>query len=371
MASFREKIENSEDLFTFHDLALLPSYSEVEPETVQTTTRVSRGIELAVPYVSSPMESVTGSALAEAMARNGGLGILHRNCSVEEQVKLAKEVKFSVVDAEKWPKATVDEDGMLRVGAAVGPLDLDRVKALVKTVDLVLVDVAHFHTESCFSGTRRILDVCPVDLVVGNIGTVRAAEDVLSKLDGVAGFRCGIGSGSTCSTSVQTRVSAPTLYAVASAADATRKMGVDIPIIADGGIRNPGDASIALAAGAWTVMLGSVLAAADESPNPVEIYNGQPFKRHWGMGSHKARMKRFAMDRYSKPAKNVAEGVEGLVPVRGPTSEIIEEFSGALKATCGYIGAKNIPEMWARARFGRVSATGVQELRPPTILPSD
>jgi IMP dehydrogenase len=357
MASFREKIENSEELFTFHDLALLPSYSEVEPETVEIITRVSRRIELAVPYVSSPMESVTGSALAKAMARNGGLGILHRNCSVEEQVKLAKEVKSSAVDAEKWPKATVDENGMLRVGAAVGPQDLDRVKALVKTVDLVLVDVAHFHTESCFSGTRRILDVCPVDLVVGNIGTVGAAEDVVSKLDGVAGFRCGIGSGSTCSTSVQTRVSAPTLYAVASAADATRKMGADLPIIADGGIRNPGDASIALAAGAWTVMLGSVLAAAEESPSLIETHNGQPFK--------------FAMDRYSKPAKNVAEGVEGLVPVRGPTSEIIEKFAGALKATCGYIGAKNIPEMWTRARFGRVSATGVQELRPHTILPSD
>jgi IMP dehydrogenase len=347
MASFREKIENSEELFTFHDLALLPSYSEVEPETVEIITRVSRRIELAVPYVSSPMESVTGSALAKAMARNGGLGILHRNCSVEEQVKLAKEVKSSAVDAEKWPKATVDENGMLRVGAAVGPQDLDRVKALVKTVDLVLVDVAHFHTESCFSGTRRILDVCPVDLVVGNIGTVGAAEDVVSKLDG-----------STCSTSVQTRVSAPTLYAVASAADATRKMGADLPIIADGGIRNPGDASIALAAGAWTVMLGSVLAAAEESPSLIETHNGQPFKRHWGMGSHKARMKR-------------AEGVEGLVPVRGPTSEIIEKFAGALKATCGYIGAKNIPEMWTRARFGRVSATGVQELRPHTILPSD
>jgi len=371
MVSLREKIENSENLFTFHDLALLPSYSEVEPEAVQTTTRASRGIELTVPYMSSPMDSVTGSALAEAMARNGGLGILHRNCSVEEQVRLAREVKSSAVDVEKWPRATVDENGLLMVGAAVGPQDLDRVKALVKTVDLVLVDVAHFHTESCFSGTRRILEACSVDLVVGNIGTVGAAEDVVSKLDGVAGLRCGIGSGSTCSTSVQTRVSAPTLYAVACAADATRKMGVDMPIIADGGIRNPGDASIALAAGAWTVMLGSVLAAAEESLSPVETHNGQPFKRHWGMGSHKARMKRFAMDRYSKPAKNVAEGVEGLIPVSGPTSKIVEEFAGALKATCGYIGAKNIPEMWKRARFGRISATGVQELQPHTILPKD
>jgi IMP dehydrogenase len=314
------------------------------------------------------MDSVTESKLAAAMAQQGGLGILHRNCSPTDQVRMAQQVKASQVDVDAFPNATLDGSGRLAIGAAVGPQDVPRVKALAKVVDLLIVDVAHFHTRSCFEGACRILKESPIDVVVGNVGTFEAAEDVLTRLERIAGLRCGIGSGSTCVTSVQTRVSAPTLFAVASAADAAAAVGAKIPIIADGGIRNPGDAALALAAGASSVMLGNVLAATEESPTPIQHHNGLSYKGHWGMGSQKARERRFALDRYSKPSKGLAEGIEGLVRLRGTVAQIITEFTSGLKASCGYVGAASIADLWERARFGRVSIAGEQELQPHSLL---
>ena len=369
---FRKKLVDALVATTFRDVVLLPGWSEVEPAAVKVESWASRRVRVKVPFVSSPMESVTGTAMAVAMARVGGLGVLHRNCSVEEQASMVGRVKGEEVNMDTWPQATLDEEGRLAVGAATSPHDMKRVKRLLGAgADVLVVDVAHFHTRSCFSGAARILKECPVDVVVGNIGTYEAAADVLSQLEGVGGLRCGIGSGSTCTTSVQTRVASPTLFAVASAADAARDLGASIPIIADGGVRNPGDAAVALAVGAWTVMLGSVLAGAEESPSPTEVIGGRVFKRHWGMGSERARAKRFALDRYSRPSKGLTEGVEGLVPLRGRVDEVIGEFVEALRAAGGYVGARNIPEMWRRARLARVSPAGVQELRPHSLMRID
>ncbi|MFX0169656.1 MAG: IMP dehydrogenase [Candidatus Hodarchaeota archaeon] len=364
MGYFRKKITSSIDVVTFHDLVLLPGWSEVEPDFVDVSSKITTNIPLTVPFVSSPMESVTESKLAVALAQIGGVGMLHRNCSIEAQLKMAQKVKATTVGNDKHLNVTLDEKNRYRVGAAVGPKDVKRVSALQDSVDVFVIDVAHFHTRSCFDGTRQILKATNVDVIVGNLGTYEATQDVLTQLEGVAGLRCGIGSGSTCTTSVQTRVSAPNVSAVAAAADACRSLGVKIPIISDGGVRNPGDAAIGLAAGAWVVMLGNVLAGTQESPTPIETINGQSYKRHWGMGSQRARQQRYALDRYSHPTKAVDEGIEGLVPMRGSVKEVIVEFIGALQASCGYIGARSIMEMWEKARFGRVSGAGMQELYP-------
>lgn len=367
MGVFRKRLLDATNLVTFRDVTLLPGWSEVEPQTVAIHSHVSTRNPVAIPFVSSPMDSVTESALAIAIARCGGFGFLHRNCTISEQMHMAQTVKNAPIHCDADPSASLDEQGRLCVGAAVGPQDFKRVKKLRGVVDAIVIDVAHFHRRSCFRGARQILKLTSVDVIVGNVGTFQAAEDTISQLEEIAGLRCGIGSGSTCTTAVQMGVGAPTLFAVASAADAAKTLGAEIPLIADGGIRNSGDAALALASGAWVVMLGNILAAAKESPSPIEIHDGIAYKPHWGMRSQRAYRKRFALDPYSQPEKGCVEGIEGLVAVRGSLTEILNEFTTALKATGGYIGAKNIPSMWERARFGRISPSGVEELQPHTL----
>jgi len=206
------------------------------------------------------------------------------------------------------------------------------------------------------------------DVIVGNIGTYEAAEDVITKLDGIAGLRVGIGSGSICSTSVVTRAGAPTLYATSRVADAMKKYGADIPIIADGGMRNPGDVAVAMAVGASCAMMGNVFAGCRESPGRLVAMEGRYYKEYYGMGSERARKKRYAQDRYSQPSKSISEGVEGWVPYRGPVKDILGEFTGGLKAAMGYVGAKTIPEMWEKARLALITERGAQEAAPHDIM---
>jgi len=191
-----------------------------------------------------------------------------------------------------FKEAVRDEQGRLLCAAAISPF----------------VDVSHFHNKNCFDATKKVLKEVSADVIVGNIGTYQAAEDIITQLDGVAGLRVGIGSGSICSTSIVTRAGAPTLFATSQVADAVKDYESNIPIIADGGMRNP------------------------------------YYKEYYGMGSAKARQKRFAQDRYSQPSKSVNEGVEGWVPFRGPVKEILDEFTGGLKAAMGYVGAATIPD---------------------------
>jgi IMP dehydrogenase len=473
---FRDKFKNADTALTFNDVILLPGWTILEPNEAVVTTKLTPKIELNVPFLSSPMDTVTEAEMAIALARNGGLGVLHRNCSLEEEVDMARAVKraeaviirdvitvtpdttveellrlmdehhikgFPVIgknsklsgivtwrdvrlaekslkvkevmtkkvitgpeeidleDAKKllhkykieklpivdkeghvkglitmkditlkgdFPDALRDEEGRLICAAAISPFDIDRAKALDKYVDILVTDVAHFHNKNCFEATKKILKEVSAEVIVGNIGTYEAAEDCITKLEGIKGLRVGIGSGSICSTSVVTRAGAPTIYATSNAADAVRKYKADISIISDGGMRNPGDVAVALSVGANAVMMGNVFAGCSESPGRLVAMEGRYYKEYYGMGSAEARKKRYALDRYSQPSKAINEGVEGWVPYRGPSKDIIAEFVGGLKAAMGYIGASTIPEIWNKSKLALVTERGYQEISPHDIM---
>jgi len=267
-----------------------------------------------------------------------------------------------------YQEAIRDEEGRLICAAAISPFDLPRAKALDRYVDILLLDVAHFHNKNCFDAAKQILNEVEAEVIVGNIGTYQAAEDIITKLDGVAGLRVGIGSGSICSTSIVTRAGAPTLYATSQVADAIAEYESDIPIIADGGMRNPGDVAVALSVGASCAMMGNVFAGCSESPGRLVALEGRYYKEYYGMGSARARKKRFVQDRYSQPSKAISEGVEGWVPYRGPVEDIINEFTGGLKAAMGYIGARAIPEMWEKSKLALVTERGAKEIAPHDIM---
>jgi IMP dehydrogenase/GMP reductase len=356
-STFLGKLNSARDVFTFRDFILLPGRSEVEPSGIDLSSRLTKRIRLRVPLVSSPMDTVTEWKLALEMARLGGAGAIHRNMPIERQVEQAKKVKSSRVEA-----LSVDEKGRPLVGASVSPLDAARCKALDSVVDFLVADVAHFHTSKVIDASRRVLPELSADFIAGNVGTKQAAFDILDELPRVEGFRAGIGSGSICITTEVTRVGAPTLFAVAEVASALEERGADIPIVADGGIRGPGDAALAFAAGASTAMLGSMLAGTDEAPSSTVTRGGRKFKTHRGMASAAARKVRFAIDRYSVPAKGLDEGVEAFVPYVGKAEVVVAQMENGLKAAFGYAGARNVPEMWKKATFGSVSAAGVTEL---------
>ncbi|MCL4518500.1 MAG: IMP dehydrogenase [Thaumarchaeota archaeon] len=464
-------------MFTFRDFVLLPGRSDVEPSKVDLSVNLTPNIRLTLPLVSSPMDTVTEADMAIALARQGGIGIIHRNMSIEEQVENAKRVKraesfiirdvvtitpsqkvseafdlmekksisglpvveegerlvgiltrrdvnfadkgdvvrsvmtsdvkvagpevtideakqimhkhrvekLPVVDAnkkllglitikdvysrERYSLASRDKEGRLLVGAAVSPYDLQRAKALEKYVDVLVSDVAHFHNVNILEAAMKMTREVGTDFIAGNIGTSEGTRDAISALDGrLSGIRAGVGSGSICVTSEVTKAGAPTLFAVAQIAQALDEAGMTIPIIADGGVRAAGDATLALAAGASAVMMGNVFAGCTESPGGLIKIGGKYYKPYRGMGSASSRQKRVALDRYNQPAKGIAEGVEGVVPYRGDVQTVVEEFTAGLRAAFGYSGAVSIPDLWDKAKFGAVSAAGVDELRPHNII---
>jgi IMP dehydrogenase len=245
---------------------------------------------------------------------------------------------------------------------------LERAKRLSQHVDVIVVDVAHFHNANVFKSTKDILKEVGVDVVVGNIGTYKAAEDIVTKLERVAGIRVGIGSGSICTTSEVAKAGSPTLFATAQVSDALEQYGADIPIIADGGVRGPGDIAVALAAGASAVMMGNLFARCKEAPGNLVAIGGRYYKQYRGMGSASAMAKRYSMDRYSVPAKGISEGVEGWVPYKGDLSIVVQELTDGLRAAMGYAGARNIPDLWKKAEFAVMSAAGIEEAKPHDIL---
>ncbi|MDG6988297.1 MAG: IMP dehydrogenase [Nitrososphaerota archaeon] len=354
---FISKLEGAQRVFTFRDFILLPGRSEVEPANIELSTRLSRNFRLRVPLVSSPMDTVTEWKLALEMARVGGAGTIHRNMPVERQVEQAKKVKASRTEA-----LSVDASGRPLVGASVSPMDRERCLALDKVVDFLVADVAHFHTSKVMEAAKKIIPDISADFIAGNVGTKKATFDIVDELPRVDGFRAGIGSGSICITAEVTRVGAPTLFAVAEVASALQERKLDIPVMADGGIRGPGDAALAFGAGASVAMLGSMLAGTDEAPSSVVVREGRKFKTHRGMASAAARKVRFAMDRYSVPAKGLDEGVEAFVPYVGPAEGVVATMENGLKAAFGYAGARTVGEMWTKASFGSVSAAGSAEL---------
>jgi IMP dehydrogenase len=268
----------------------------------------------------------------------------------------------------KYPNAVRDDEGQLLCAAAVSPFDIERAKKLDKYVDILVIDVAHFHNTRVFESVKKMLSEVRADIVAGNLGTYDAAVDVITKLDGVAGLRVGVGSGSICITTEVMKAGAPTLYAVAKVADALRDQGAELPIIADGGIRSAGDIAIALAAGASAVMSGNLFARCKEAPGTIMAIGGRYYKQYRGMGSPSAMARRYTLDRYSMPAKGIAEGVEGWVPYKGEASAVVQELVAGLRASMGYAGAKNIRELWEKAKFAIVTSAGAEETRPHDIL---
>ena len=463
----------------FDDVLLVPAESSVLPNDVSTVTRLTPAISLNIPIVSAAMDTVTEARLAIALARAGGMGIVHRNLSIADQVAEVDKVKRSesgmivepvtlqandtvagalelmeryrisgvpivddsgvlvgiltnrdlrfetdtsllvsalmtsrnlvtapvgttleeaeailhrnkieklpVVDADgrlmglitvkdiakktKYPDATKDDQGRLRVGAAVGVGNdaLERAAALVEAeVDVLVVDTAHGHSHGVLQVVRKLKAAHDVELVAGNIST---SDGALALADaGADAVKVGQGPGSICTTRVVAGVGVPQVTAVYEAAQALSGQG--IPVIADGGIRNSGDIAKAIASGADAVMLGSMLAGTDEAPGEVIVAQGERFKEYRGMGSLGAMKARsFSKDRYFQGDvedvdKLVPEGIEGRVPYKGPLSPIVHQVIGGLRQSMGYCGAATIDEMKARTRFTRITPAGLQESHP-------
>jgi IMP dehydrogenase len=355
--SFVDKLNSAANVFTFRDFILIPGRSEVEPKEIDLTTQLTRSIKIEIPLVSSPMDTVTEWRLALEMAKLGGAGVIHRNMSLDDQLEQVRKVKSTGAKVKSQ-----DSKGRPLVGASVSPLDPERCRALDRVADFLVSDVAHFHNSRVLKATRKVLPDLSGDFVAGNIGTRKSVLDILDELPRVDGFRAGIGSGSICITSALTRVGAPTLFAVAETASAISERRSGIPVIADGGIRGPGDAALAFAAGASAVMLGSMLAGTEQAPSNVVRRGGGKFKTHRGMASAAARRVRFAVDRYSVPAKGLDEGVEAYVPYVGGAEGVVGTMESGLRAAFGYAGARSIPDMWRVASFGLMTPTGAVEL---------
>ena len=337
---------------TFDDVLLVPQKSDVNPPEVQVRARLTKHITLAIPFTAAVMDTVTEAKMAIALAKEGGIAFLHRNCSIGEQAAMVQIVK-------KQGKS-------LLVGAGIGPHDLERAKALDKVgIDVLTIDCAHAHKPQIIADARKIKRAIKADLVIGNIATAEATAAFLSFADAL---KVGVGPGSICTTRVVSGVGMPQLTAILEVAKAARRK--NIPVIADGGIRFSGDITKALAAGADTVMLGSLFAGTDEAPGKILTIEGKKYKSYRGMGSLAAMQKGKAADRYSQRAleKHVAEGVEALMPYKGPVKEIIFQLLGGLKAGMGYTGAKTIQELHQRARFVRITEAGRIESHPHSII---
>ncbi|MCH8152671.1 MAG: IMP dehydrogenase [Planctomycetes bacterium] len=465
---------------TFDDVLLLPDYSEVTPDNVDTATRLTRNIPLNVPLVSAPMDTVTESALAIALAQEGGIGIIHRSLTPDDQAREVVKVKRSengvindpitlgfgdtvagalrlmdeqnvsgfpvtedgssrgrvvgiltrrdmkfvigssdrqvgdvmtktnlvtaapdttleaaesvlnearvekllLVDRDgrlaglitmrdienlrKHPNACRDARGRLRVGAAVGVDQLDRVDALVHAeIDVIVVDTAHGHSRNVINAIKKIRKRYDLDIIAGNVATAEAAADLVSA--GVDAIKVGIGPGSICTTRMVTGVGVPQLTAIFNVAQTADEHAV--PVIADGGIRHSGDIAKAIAAGASSVMLGSMFAGLDESPGELILHGGRRFKTYRGMGSEGA-MGAGSADRYSQrwdSTKFVPEGVEGRVPYRGPLGEFVYQMVGGLRAAMGYCGCRTIDDLREHARFVRVTPASLTESHPHDI----
>lgn len=467
----------AEDALTFDDVLLVPGYSNVVPASVSLKTQITRGIELNMPLLSAAMDTVTEASLAIAMAQEGGLGILHKNMTIEAQAQEVRKVKKfetgiiqdpvtcspnitvrqllgitrhhnisgvpvvegdnlvgivtgrdirfvpdldvqvrevmtpkerlvtvaegaghqeiqsklhkhriekvlmvdddfrlrglvtvkDIMKAESHPDAAKDAAKRLLAAAAVGtgPEGEDRVRALVEAgVDILVVDTAHGHSQGVLDRVAWIKQNFPrVEVIGGNIATGEAAKALVEV--GADAVKVGIGPGSICTTRIVAGVGVPQVSAIANVASAL--IGSGIPLIADGGIRYSGDIAKAISAGASTVMVGSLLAGADEAPGEVELFQGRAYKSYRGMGSlgamaqHDGSSDRYFQDINSGTEKLVPEGVEGRVPCKGPLSGILHQMKGGLRAAMGYTGCATIEEMRSAPSFVKISGAGVKE----------
>jgi len=462
---------------TFDDVLLVPAKSDFVPSQAQTSTQLTNNITINIPIVSAAMDTVTEAALAIALAQEGGVGIIHKNLSVEEQKREVAKVKRSehgvildpvtltpdepvkkawdlmneqnvsgipIVEGKKlvgiltrrdlkflkdynveinsvmtkdnlitgpagtsleqakeilqkhkieklllvngkgelaglitmrdidrvqqYPLAARDSRGSLRVGAAVGVQDYKRIAALIEAeVDVIVVDTAHGHSQNVIDTVKSVKDKYDIDVVAGNIATAEAAEDLISA--GANAIKVGIGPGAICTTRVISGVGVPQVSAIINCSKVADKH--NIPVIADGGIRHSGDITKAIAAGASSVMIGSLFAGLKESPGQLVIYKGRQFKEYRGMGSLGAMVKgsaeRYGQKKTTETSKLVPEGVEGRVPYRGTLSDFVYQLVGGLRAGMGYCGARSIEQLRKDSRFTRISAASVSESHPHDI----
>ena len=467
------------EALTFDDVLLVPDYSEVLPREVDTRTKLTRRLNLSIPILSAAMDTVTEAKMAIAMAREGGIGVIHKNLPIEAQAEMVHRVKRSeagmvsdpitlppnakledaerlfaeykigglpvvdfhgkllglvtnrdlrfeedlskpvtevmtplerlvtappgtsleeaerllkahkieklplvdkegrlrglitlkdIVKRRQYPNAAKDKEGRLLVGAAVSPGGdlLERAAALVEAgVDVLVVDSAHGHSKGVLEAVRALKARFDVEVIGGNVATAEGARALAEA--GADAVKVGIGPGSICTTRVVTGVGMPQITAVMEAVRGLE--GTDVPVIADGGVKYTGDVAKAIAAGAHTVMLGSMLAGTYEAPGEEVIKDGRRYKVYRGMGSLGAMQKGSASRYFQEEAKKlVPEGIEGMVPYKGPVADVLFQIVGGLRAAMGYTGSPDIETFRKKARFVRITMAGLIESHPHDVL---
>lgn len=357
---------------TFDDVLLIPAESHVLPNEVKLDTKLASNLQLHIPLISAGMDTVTEGNMAIAMAENGGLGVIHKNLSIEAQVDEVKKAKGKTVDPN-LPHPAVDNQGRLLATAAVGVTSdtFERAESLLEAgADAIVIDTAHGHSAGVLRKIKEIREHFPnATLIAGNVAT---GEGTAALFDaGVDVVKVGIGPGSICTTRIVAGVGVPQITAIYDAASVAQKYGKKI--IADGGIKYSGDVVKALAAGGNAVMLGSMFSGTTEAPGTIFTNEGKQFKSYRGMGSVGAMSQQHgSSDRYFQGGVNeanklVPEGVEALVPYKGDVSNIIYQIDGGLRAGMGYVGAGTIEELIENSQFVQITNAGLRESHPHDV----
>ena len=340
---------HSGKFLTFDDVLIRPAEGSLEPREANVKTTLAKGFSLDIPIVSAAMDKVTEAAMAIALGKLGGLGIIHRSNTLEEEVRMVIEAK----------KAGV------KVGAATSAFDLERAIALKKAgADVISVDSAHGHNLNVINGAKKIKKaIGKTPLLVGNIATAEAARELVKFADGI---KVGIGPGSICTTRIVSGVGVPQLSAIMDVVSVAKK--AKVPVIADGGIKNSGDIAKALGAGASAVMLGNLLAGSDAAPGKIVEIDGKKFKEYRGMGSMAVLKKGTANDRYLGTSKGIVpEGVSALVPYTGTTEDVVLRLVGGIRVSMGYVGARTLSEFEKHVQFQIVTGASVKENNPHSL----